>query len=383
MLYFSFAIMYILRKVNKPDQMFGVLCLFLTPFYIREAFCKMDSYRYLFKIITTKSLMDKFHQMYAAAPQVLWYIRSYHFETRHYSTYHNKQWHHHSYQTSVTTHSAAKKLKYSRWKDISTPFQRGCIDPSRLTKVMVNKYWEGDTGATYQKTNFRAMNEHDEQNVLTETIIISGHKRYFYVNDNRSFRLHWLWYIIAHITIIYAYPYRMYLAAITDELDADVVKQIWTDGPGTVSDTSSSARSNETPCQRRSMKSRCMFWLVMLIAFFVYTFGVGALVILMGLRATEEATIHKLYPDMCNYYYVLVCNEEVHDTEECFMDGAKCVSEHYPDCHISRSLFLEDDRCDEISECNALIYIADVYCSFNAIRNNILDWFLRRNTASV
>ncbi|KAL7517355.1 hypothetical protein ACHAWX_002283, partial [Stephanocyclus meneghinianus] len=333
------------------------LCLTLTAFYLYHAFLKSNTFKYLFNMVTTETAMDNLHHMYIAAPEVYWHIQCYHNEVRTttWKTWNNMSNQYDSHTSSrvvrVNTHSATGKLHYRGWRDVSTPLTQDSIEEHQLTKVLVNKYWQGDPGATAQKSHFVTINKQDICFDLTETLFIPGYKKRFIgLNDknDRPILLHWIWYMIAHITIVYAYPYLMYVSAITDKVEVDVVKEIWTEEPGPQENSESSmpVSSYTRGIRRKKQLWRRFFSLrgaISCVALLVYTFGISILALVVVLRATEEATIYKLHPDWCPVNYTFVCEGEENGMEECVWENANCTMEDYPDCYISKTLLLEDD----------------------------------------
>ncbi|KAL3797140.1 hypothetical protein HJC23_000478 [Cyclotella cryptica] len=386
-LYITFGIMY--ASYFTSPAVCAYLCLTLTAFYVYYAFFKSNTFKYLFNMVTTETAMNELHQMYVAPPEIHWHIQCYHNEVwkTTWKTW-NSSTNSYNTQTStrverVNTHSATGRLHYRGWRDVSTPLTQDTLEEHQLTKVLVKKYWLGDPGATAQKSHFITINKQDICFDLTETLVIPGYKkRSIAINDksNRPILLHWIWYMMAHITIIYAYPYLMYVSAITDKVEVDIVKEIWTEDPGP---QENAENSMDVPSYSRGQRGKTKLWrrFFLLRGFFscflllIYTFGISVLALFIAVRATGEATVSKLHPNWCPVNYTFFCEGDDYHAAECIWENANCLMEEYPHCYISNTMLLEDDGCDEISECKAFGYIADLYCSTKSIANDIVGWF--------
>lgn len=370
-LYITCGALYAAYVINS--ELCAILCCVLSPFYTYLALFRSNTLQYLLKIVTTETAIQYINRMYEAAPAVCWHIQCYHYETRYY-TYqeYNSSTGHYETKTGtrtvrVNTHSATGRLSYCGWKDVSTPIQQHDIEKHRLTKVLVNKYWVGDRGADAQKERFVNTNRCDVYYDFDETLSIPGYqKRYLGLNsiNDRPFFLHWVWYILTHLTIVYAYPYLLYTSSVTDKVEVDVVKQIWTDELGPQSDISShnyhggtaeseSRMSPSTPRVSRTedRHARCfsMKRCFSCVGLLVYTFGLAVLALSIAPRALQEVNMKRSHPGCmvadASRIGDGICDGEDFNTEDCHWDGGDCVIEGYPDCHIDKPTLIGDGWC--------------------------------------
>lgn len=342
------------------------VCFVAGAFYLYFA-CKSNTFKYLWNVVTTETAMEYIYRMYNAAPEICWHIQCYHMEKRiryvevrytssytdssgrtvqtvHYATEPEEYW------VRVNTHSANGKLHYIGWKEVSIPVKQESIEEHRLTKVLVNRYWRGDSGAHAQKSDFINFNNRDVSYDFTETLIIPGYrKRFMGLNDinDRPFLLHWMWYILSHLTVVFAYPFLMYASSISDKVEVDIIKQVWTVVPSPYgnNDGKMTIPPYSSQTKREGKKPRRCCWCV---GFIIYTAGIGVLAYYVTIRAIEEAGIKVLYPgctdDMLSLIGNGICDGGEYNTEQCGWDGGDCILYDYPECHVNSLSLIGDGK---------------------------------------
>jgi len=206
-------------------------------FHIAEAilgvvyiiYCFMShSFQYLRNVVTTEDITMFMRRMYETKPKIEWSIQCYHYETRSRS---NANGGIEYYQKKVKTHSATGVLNFVGWEDISTPLKGSDIEDCTMTKVSVKKKWIGDGGAALQKARFISSNDRDKHYDFEETLHLSGYRQRFLGFSNIEdvpCLAHWSWYVLSHLTVVFALPYRMWLSSRTGKVRTEIVKKVWT-----------------------------------------------------------------------------------------------------------------------------------------------------------
>ena len=217
----------------------GLLYIFLYSllglWYVMIAI-KSHSFQYLRNINTTETVIDFMHCMYATEPSVEWEIQCYHHETRTTISYYTDSYGHRHYSTTTTTvrvntHHARGKLFFESWRDASTPLNQEEISVFAMTKVSVKKKWVGDAGALEQRASFIRQNNLDTNYDFKETLSLKGYRpRFLGLTDldKKPVLAHWAFYIAAHLIIIPAIPYVIWLSSRTGKVRTVITKYIYT-----------------------------------------------------------------------------------------------------------------------------------------------------------
>jgi hypothetical protein len=214
---------------------FIIVYSFLAAAYLVVAL-KSNTFQYLRNIYTTETVLAFMDRMYATEPHINWFIQCYHYETRRrqvsYSDSEGRtQYRTETYQERVNTHSASGQLIYTRWEDTSTPLNRSEIEKFLMTKVSVKKVWHGDIGAIAQKEEFIRSNNRDVFYDFSENFVLRGFRpRFLGLTDldKKPKLAHWTWYILSHLLVIFAVPYRMWLSSNTGKARTTIMKVIYT-----------------------------------------------------------------------------------------------------------------------------------------------------------
>jgi hypothetical protein len=210
------------------ESIIGVVYLFSV--------LRSNTFQYLRNINTTETVLDYMNRMYRTEPAVRWFIQCYHYETRtrqvatpgpNGTTVYRTE----TYQERVNTHSANGELIFLRWTDVSVPLNREEIETFAMTKISVKKIWIGDAGAEQQKMAFILANKRDVFYDFLEALELEGYRPRFlgFVDlENVPALAHWSWYVISHLTVVLAVPYRMWLSSKSHKVRTTIQKQIWT-----------------------------------------------------------------------------------------------------------------------------------------------------------
>lgn len=217
---------------------FGVFILIesiIGAWYLWNVFSS-NTFQYVRNINTTETVLDYMSRMYRTEPVICWFIQCYHYETRtrqvaspgpNGTTVYYTEF----YQERVNTHFASGKLIFSRWTDVSVPLNRDIIERFAMTKISVKKEWTGDAGAYQQKLAFFQVNKRDVFYDFVETIELEGYcaRLLGFVDlENIPILADWSWYVISHLTVVFALPYRMWLSSKSNKVRATIKKEIWT-----------------------------------------------------------------------------------------------------------------------------------------------------------
>lgn len=208
--------------------------------YLCCSFCFSNSYAYLCNVIVTEGVMAHMERMYSSPPEIRWEIQCFHKEKRTKTTKRyvggdgsdayitEKET---SYET-VNTHFAYGYLEFAAWNDVSTPLKQSDIENYAMTKVSVKKRWIcNDGGYERQKRAFIRRNDVDEDYTFSEEFHVKGYNPRFlgFINvKDKPCLVHWTWYWLSHLTVIFALPYRMWLSSKTGKVRIELVKEMWT-----------------------------------------------------------------------------------------------------------------------------------------------------------
>lgn len=209
-----------INRVVLPIAYAEVACFFLV-----VAFLATDHFYDLWTLDTKRSVFDIASRMYETTPMVTWYIQCYHYERREGQ----------QQRVRVNTHCAKAELRYSYWKDTSPLVNLKEVIRYSLAKVTVEKSWSGDYGTQLQKKRFLSRNKHDTHYEFIETMELLPYDHCpieFLAWANLSVRsclVHWAWYLLFHLIIVFTVPYRMYLFGFsTTIVEVKIHKQLFT-----------------------------------------------------------------------------------------------------------------------------------------------------------
>ena len=238
-----------------------------------------------------------------------------------------------------------------------------------VTKVLINKTWIGDSGTIDQKQSFIAANDRDLEYDFNEELLIPGyHEHYLGLNDieHRPFLLHWMWYIVFHITIVYSFPYLMYISSITDKVTVNVVKTIWTvdhdpEEHRNVSGADNQASESSSKVrQHTNAKGLTKYFIC--AGLVLYTICIAILVAFIIMRATKVECLDGYCPGGEVFDTSKlgngICDGGEHNTQAWEWDGGDCIVEGYQDCHIDHPWLVGDGSCCCSYPC---IYVDEVW----------------------
>jgi len=189
------------------------------------------TFQYLRNVVTAEDIMMYMDRMYKMKPEIVWTINCWHNETRTRIVTRDGKRETKTYQEKVCTHSARGKLDFVGWQDISAPLRMSEIENYTMTKVSVKKKWVGDAGALAQKREFIRQNDRDTYYDFSEEFILQGYRPRFlgFLDlDEVPYFAHWTWFVLSHLTVVFGFPYRMWLSSKTGKVRTAITKQVWT-----------------------------------------------------------------------------------------------------------------------------------------------------------
>ncbi len=220
---------------EEPAQTwFFVVYIFISLLYLREILCS-HSFQYLCNQSSNEGLAEYLEKLYSAPPKVKWHIQCYHIEirTKHYSRRdENGNWYHFTTteEVRVNTHSARGWLVMTRFTDVSNRDKHNDMLEYQITKVSLKKSWCGDEGCQIQKAEFIRIHDRDVNFDFEETLEIPGFTpRKLAFTSKKPFFANWFFYLLCHITVVLALPYRMWLSSISGKVRHEICKEIYTD----------------------------------------------------------------------------------------------------------------------------------------------------------
>jgi hypothetical protein len=202
--------------------------------YVAEAL-HSPTFRYLLHLNHIETVYEYHDRLTRTAPEVLWFIQCYHYETQNHTVDVYDQ--HGKFQRTetrtetvrVNTNSAHGELVISGWQDTSKPL--GNLDDFQMTKMRLSKSFTADAGYKLQKRAFISANNRDTHYDLNEDYRIDGFKPcVLSVVDvsKKPCLAHWVWFLLAHLLVFLAVPYRAWLCSISGKAKPTISKHIST-----------------------------------------------------------------------------------------------------------------------------------------------------------
>lgn len=200
--------------------------------------CLCNTLAFLSMISTERQQLDYIDALLRAAPQVLWKVENYHYETRYETRWENGTAYSQSTRERVSTSSYLGELRIDSWSDRSHALQDlSDLDLRRyaMTKVRLAIDFDIVDQEQYhqQLSQFRSSHRYDVHQDFTETRHISGFRASTMVCPGRtesilaSVSVFWL----CHLVLPLALPYRMWFSASTGKFEAKISKQIRCSSP--------------------------------------------------------------------------------------------------------------------------------------------------------
>ena len=194
--------------------------------------CVCNTLAFLWRISTDRQQLDYIDALLEAAPQVLWKVENYHYETRYVTRWKNGTAYSERTRERVSTSSYVGELRIDSWSDRSHALQDlSDLDLRRyaMTKVRLAIDFDIVDQEHYhqQLSQFRSSHRNDVHQDFTETRQISGFKASTMVCTGpesilASVSVFWL----CHLVLPLALPYRMWFSANTGKFEAKISKQI-------------------------------------------------------------------------------------------------------------------------------------------------------------
>lgn len=232
---YTILVLYLLIELFTIGKGNGFALVGFIIFYILfiVEVCFSSTRKYLGNISTTESTMDYMRRLYQTPPTLSIHMSCFHTETRtrlvsYRDSSGNYQSRTETYTVTVTTWTGSEPVNLARWQDGSVRLQYEDIEEYQITKVKLSKSYQGDELFELQKSNFINRNKHrDVSHHYSVKYDIVGYKTHvltFVDLNKKSEYLSHTWFVIAHVSILPALPYRIWVSSITGKVKPNVHK---------------------------------------------------------------------------------------------------------------------------------------------------------------
>lgn len=202
-------------------------CPFLYEFF------RSSTFKYLRNIESSESLTEYYDRLRQTAPEIILELTMFHIEihkTRHTSVVDGN----YSSWTSRTekrkvTHKITGTIDIADWHDASYPLSEEDTAQYAVTKVKLSKEYVPNESFQNQITEMINKHRHLDQFYELDVIYnIPGFKSHFLaVPQNKPMMLGLCWGVLAHLTLVFALPYRIWMTSISGKVEVEIKKLIY------------------------------------------------------------------------------------------------------------------------------------------------------------
>lgn len=205
-------------------------------------FWNSSTRKYLRNIDTTESLLQIMDRLYKQEPTLSLTVNCFHMESRtvtYYDHKGNSQTRIESYP--VSTYSETEEVNISSWEDISSPLKNDEVSAYLITKVKISKSYVAQGNHNAQCEALRSRNQHRDVmcNVISHYHVAGlkdgekAEKMLVFVDlAKRPALMTYNWSLFFHLTLIGAFPFRLWMSSITGMIETTVEKSLQTSWEG-------------------------------------------------------------------------------------------------------------------------------------------------------